>query len=96
MESTFFFNFLSPIRTVLYPYCASAPCEYVQPEKSHNLKPDSVAAVQEQPHLVGQQAAALVSMLGAQSPLAQHVICSDLNRLGEPAVEQRVVQREGL
>ncbi len=34
-------------------------------------------------------------MLGTQSPLAQHVISGDLNRLGEPAVEQRVVQREG-
>lgn len=35
-------------------------------------------------------------MLGAQSPLAQHVISGDLNRLGEPAVKQRVVQWEGL
>lgn len=47
-------------------------------------------------HLIRKQAAALVPMLGAQSPLAQHVIRSDLNRLGEPAVEQRVVQWEGL
>lgn len=35
-------------------------------------------------------------MLGAQSPLAQHVISGDLNRLSEPAVKQRVVQWEGL
>lgn len=47
-------------------------------------------------YLVGEQAAALVPVLGTQSPLAQHVISGDLNRLGEPAVEQRVVQREGL
>lgn len=48
------------------------------------------------PYLIREQAAALVSMLGAQSPLAQHVISSDLDRLCEPAVEQRVVQWEGL
>lgn len=47
-------------------------------------------------YLVGEQATALVPMLGTQSPLAQHVISGDLNRLGEPAVEQRVVQWEGL
>lgn len=48
------------------------------------------------PYLVRKQAAALVPMLGTQSPLAQHVVSGDLNRLGEPAVEQRVVQREWL
>lgn len=46
-------------------------------------------------YLVGQQAATFVPVLGAQGPLAQHVIGGDLNRLGEPAVEQRVAQREG-
>lgn len=48
------------------------------------------------PYLVGEQAASLVPMLGPQSPLAEHVISGDLDRLGEPAVEQRVVQWEGL
>lgn len=47
-------------------------------------------------YLIRKQAAALVPMLGAQSPLAQHVVRSDLNGLSEPAVEQGVVQREGL
>lgn len=47
-------------------------------------------------HLIGQQAAALVSVLGSQRPLAEHVVGSDLNRLGQPAVEQGAVQWEGL
>lgn len=48
------------------------------------------------PHLIGQQAAALVPVLGSQRPLAEHVVGSDLNRLGQPAVEQGAVQWEGL
>lgn len=47
-------------------------------------------------YLIGQQAAALVSMLGPKSPLAQHVVSSDLDRLGQPAVKQGLIQREGL
>lgn len=47
-------------------------------------------------YLIGEQAAALVSMLGPKSPLAQHVVSSDLDRLGEPAVKQRLIQGEGL
>lgn len=47
--------------------------------------------------LVRQQAGRLVTMLPAvQGPLAQHVVSRDLHRLGQPAVKQRVVQREGL
>lgn len=46
-------------------------------------------------YLVGQQAAALVPMLGPQSPLAQHVVSSDLDRLGEPAVKQGLIQGLG-
>lgn len=47
-------------------------------------------------HLIGEQAAALVPVLGSQCPLAEHVVGSDLNRLGQPAVEQGAVQWEGL
>lgn len=47
-------------------------------------------------HLIGQQAAALVPVLGSQRPLAQHVVGSDLNWLGQPAVKQGAVQWEGL
>lgn len=47
-------------------------------------------------YLIGQQTAALVSMLGPESPLAQHVVSSDLDRLGQPAVKQGLIQGEGL
>lgn len=47
-------------------------------------------------YLIGQQTAALVSVLGPKGPLAQHVVSSDLDRLGEPAVKQGLVQGEGL
>lgn len=46
-------------------------------------------------YLIGQQTAALVPMLGPKSPLAQHVVSSDLDRLGEPALKQGLIQGEG-
>jgi len=48
------------------------------------------------PYLVRKQAGALVLVLRAQSPPAEHVVSGDLNRLGQPAVKQGLVQREGL
>jgi len=59
---------------------------------SHHL----LGLLQLKPYLVREQTAAFVVMLVAQSPLAQHVVSGDLNRLGKPAVEQRVVQWKGL
>lgn len=49
----------------------------------------------EQVLLALQEAGGRVVALSGERPLAQHVICSDVNRLSQPAVKQRTVQREG-